>query len=152
MKNLATCGLAALALWTASGTQAADKPVLTLDMAKQLIVAAASEARRVGAPGGAIAVVDDGGFLISAERWDNTFPSASVVSVGKARTAALFRKPTKVFEDAINKGRVAMTTLPDINAPTDQRYGQVSIRPLPLSMMTRTARKNCVSGRTSSRT
>ncbi|MBM3393994.1 MAG: heme-binding protein [Betaproteobacteria bacterium] len=82
-------------------------------MAKQLIVAAASEARRVGAPGGAIAVVDDGGFLISAERWDNTFPSASVVSVGKARTAALFRKPTKVFEDAINKGRVAMTTLPD---------------------------------------
>lgn len=113
MKNLATCGLAALALWTASGTQAADKPVLTLDMAKQLIVAAASEARRVGAPGGAIAVVDDGGFLISAERWDNTFPSASVVSVGKARTAALFRKPTKVFEDAINKGRVAMTTLPD---------------------------------------
>lgn len=97
----------------AAAARGADKPVLTLDMARQLIAAAAEEARRVGAPGGAIAVVDDGGYLISAERWDNTFPSASVVSLGKARTAALFRKPTKVFEDAINKGRTAMTALPD---------------------------------------
>ena len=52
-------------------------------------------------------------YLIAAERWDNTFPSASVISVGKARTSALFRKPTKLFEDAINKGRIAMTALPD---------------------------------------
>jgi uncharacterized protein GlcG (DUF336 family) len=92
---------------------AADKPVLSLDMAKQLLAAASAEAKRVGAPGGAIAIVDDGGYLISAERWDNTFPPASVVSLGKARTSALFRKPTKVFEDAISKGRTAMTALPD---------------------------------------
>ena len=103
-----------LAMALATGAvHAADKPVLSLDMAKQLLAAASMEAKRVGAPGGAISIVDDGGYLISAERWDNTFPSASVISVGKARTAALFRKPTKVFEDAINKGRIAMTALPD---------------------------------------
>lgn len=113
MKRFVMGIAAASALWAGAAVHAADKPVLSLDMAKQLIAAAATEARRVGAPGGAIAVVDDGGYLISAERWDNTFPSASVVSVGKARTSALFRKPTKVFEDAINKGRTAMTALPD---------------------------------------
>lgn len=112
MKHLFMAFVAS-ALCVCTGVHADDKPVLSLDMAKQLIAAAAAEARRVGAPGGAIAVVDDGGYLISAERWDNTFPSASVVSVGKARTSALFRKPTKVFEDAINKGRIAMTALPD---------------------------------------
>lgn len=101
-------------LWLAGGAaQASDKPVLSLDMAKRVIAAAAAEARHLGAPGGAITVVDDGGYMISAERWDDTFPSASVVSLGKARTAALFRKPTRLFEDAINKGRTAMTALPD---------------------------------------
>jgi glc operon protein GlcG len=47
------------------------------------------------------------------ERWDNTFPAAAQISIGKARTAALFRKQTKAFEDVINKGRFAMTALPD---------------------------------------
>lgn len=113
MKRIVIGSLAVIALWAGAAAHAADKPVLSLDMAKQLIAGAASEAQRLNAPGGAIAVVDDGGFVISAERWDNTFPSAAVVSLGKARTAALFRKPTKVFEDAINKGRTAMTALPD---------------------------------------
>ena len=113
MKRFLFTLIAGSLLFGAATARSADKPVLTLDMARLLITAAADEARRVGAPGGAIAVVDDGGYLISAERWDNTFPSASVVSLGKARTAALFRKPTKVFEDAINKGRTAMTALPD---------------------------------------
>jgi glc operon protein GlcG len=47
------------------------------------------------------------------ERWDNTFPAAAQVSFGKARTAALFRKQTKAFEEAVNGGRFAMTALPD---------------------------------------
>jgi glc operon protein GlcG len=93
--------------------QIADTKVLTLEGAKTVIAGAFEEARRVKAPGGAIAVVDEGGHVLAVERWDNTFPAASQISIGKARTAALFRKQTKAFEDTINKGRYAMTALPD---------------------------------------
>lgn len=93
--------------------QTMDTKVLTLAGAKTVIAGAFEEARRVKAPGGAIAVVDEGGHILAMERWDNTFPAASQISVGKARTAALFRKQTKAFEDTINKGRYAMTALPD---------------------------------------
>lgn len=93
--------------------QTIEARLLTLEGAKTIIAGAAAEARRVNAPGGAIAVVDGGGHLLAVERWNNTFPAAAQVSIGKARTSALFRKPTKVFEDAINKGRTAMTALPD---------------------------------------
>jgi glc operon protein GlcG len=107
--------LAALLLVSAASLQAQtmDVKTLTLEGAKIVIAGAAAEARRLNAPGGAIAVVDEGGHVLAVERWDNTFPAAAQISIGKARTAALFRKPTKVFEDAINKGRTAMTALPD---------------------------------------
>jgi glc operon protein GlcG len=93
--------------------QTVDGKVLTLDGAKRVIDGAVAEAKRVSAPSGAITVVDAGGYMLAFERWDNTFPAAAPVSFGKAHTAALFRKQTKVFEDAINKGRTAMTALPD---------------------------------------
>jgi glc operon protein GlcG len=107
--------VAVLLLLGAASAQAQtmDVKMLTLEGARTIIAAAALEARRLDAPGGAIAVVDDGGHILAVERWDNTFPAASQISIGKARTAALFRKQTKVFEDAINKGRTAMTALPD---------------------------------------
>lgn len=104
-------------LFVAALAQAADttaqKQVITLVGAKQLITSAVDEGRKLNAPGGAIAVVDDGGHLIAAERWDNTFAASATISLGKARTSALFRKPTKLFEDVVNKGRTAMTALPD---------------------------------------
>lgn len=108
----------AVVLWlSAAAAQAQNQiieiKVLTLDGAKTVIAGALEEARRVKAPGGAIAVVDEGGHVLAVERWDNTFPAAAQISIGKARTAALFRKETKTFEDAINKGRYAMTALPD---------------------------------------
>jgi len=93
--------------------QSAEKKVLTLEGARLVIDAASEEARRLKSPGGAITVVDDGGHVIAMERWNNTFPAAAQVSFGKARTAALFRKQTKAFEDAVNGGRFAMTALPD---------------------------------------
>ncbi|MFX8278066.1 heme-binding protein, partial [Acinetobacter baumannii] len=58
-------------------------------------------------------VVDDAGSTIVLERLDGTFPMGSKVSIGKARTAVLFHKPTSFFEDAINKGRFSMTALDD---------------------------------------
>jgi len=111
--NTALSMLFVLALYSAAEAQTAQKRSLTLEGAKKVIAAAVAEARSKGAPGAAIAVVDDGGNLIAVERLDNTFAAGANISIGKARTAALFKRPTKAFEDIINKGRTAMTTLPD---------------------------------------
>jgi glc operon protein GlcG len=98
---------------SASHAQTMQKKGLTLEGAKKVIAAAVADAKNKGAPGGAIAVVDEGGNLIALERLDNTFAAGANISIGKARTAALFKRSTKAFEEIINKGRTAMTTLPD---------------------------------------
>jgi glc operon protein GlcG len=90
--------------------QVTQKKTLNLEGARRVIAAAVAEAKR-GAGTAAIAVVDDGGNLIAVERLDNTFSSGTNVSIGKARTAVLFKKPTRFFEDLINKGRTAMASL-----------------------------------------
>jgi glc operon protein GlcG len=94
-------------LAVASGAAAASKPALSAEEAKRVAAAAVAEATRLGAPGAAIAVVDDGGHLLYLERLDGTFPAASAVATEKARTAAVFRKETADFESAVNGGRVA---------------------------------------------
>jgi glc operon protein GlcG len=108
---------AALSLFAAAMNLQADslteRKTLTLEGAEKIMAAAIAEARRLNAPGGAIAIVDDGGHAVLTARLDNTFPAASTISLGKARTAALFRKPTKFFEDIVNKGRTTMVALPD---------------------------------------
>jgi len=92
--------------------QIVEKKVLTLKGARRAIAAAEAEARRNKA-GGIIAVVDDGGNLMALERLEGTFAAGARVSIGKARTAALFKKPTRFFEELINKGRTAMTAVED---------------------------------------
>jgi uncharacterized protein GlcG (DUF336 family) len=93
--------------------QVTEKKGLTLEGAKRAIAAAVAEAKQKNAPGGVIAVVDEGGNLMALERLDGTFAAGANISIEKARTAALFKKPTKFFEDVINKGRTAMTALSD---------------------------------------
>jgi glc operon protein GlcG len=90
-----------------------ERKSMTLEAARRIIAAALAEAKNKNAPGAAIAVVDEGGHVVALERLDNTFAAGATISVGKARTAALFKRPTKFFEDVINKGRTAMATLPD---------------------------------------
>ncbi len=85
---------------------------LSLQGARAVLDAALAEARRRNTTG-AFAVVDAGGSLIAAERLDGTFPAASNVAIGKARTAAAFRKPTRFFEDVIRNGRTPMVALDD---------------------------------------
>ena len=51
---------------------------------------------------GVIAVVDDGGNLMALQRLDGTFSAGANVSIGKARTAVMFKKPTRFFEELIN--------------------------------------------------
>ena len=90
-------GLCFAAIALGAQAQVADKKALTLDGAKKAIAAAVQEARRVNAPGGVIAVVDDGGNTIAVERLDNTFAAGANISIGKARTAAIFRRPSKRY-------------------------------------------------------
>jgi glc operon protein GlcG len=102
-----------LALTGTGQTQVVEKKALTLDGARQIIATAIGEARRLRAPGGVIAVVDDGGNLMALERLDGTFAAGANISIGKARTAAIFKRPTRAFEDIIKNGRTAMIALPD---------------------------------------
>lgn len=90
----------------------ASKHVLTLEGAKMAGEAAAKYAKdNAAAP--SIAVVDDGGHLLYFARSEKSFAAGANVSIGKARTAAIFKRPTKEFEDTINKGRFTMTALSD---------------------------------------
>ena len=94
-----------------SHAQVVEKKSLNLDGAKRAIAAAVEYAKKNNAPGGVVAVVDEGGNLMALERLDGTFAMGATISIGKARTAVLFKKPTRVFEELINKGRTAMTAL-----------------------------------------
>ena len=111
-KNL-IIALFLLIMVTSSHAQVANKKSLTLEGAMKVIAAAVDYAKKNNAPGAAIAVVDDGGNLIALERLDGTFAAGPNISIGKARTAALFKKPTKVFEDIIAKDRTSMVALQD---------------------------------------
>jgi glc operon protein GlcG len=113
-----TCcaGFVAVALCLASlaNAQTVEKKTLTLQGAEQVIAAAKAEAQKLLAPGGVIAVVDDGGNLMALERLDGTFSAGANISIGKAKTAVMFKKPTRFFEELINssgKGRTVMTAL-----------------------------------------
>ncbi len=86
--------------------------VLTMEGAKKVAEAAAAFAKSNGA-GPSIAIVDEGGHLLHFVRMDGSFAAGANISIGKARTSATFKKPTKDFEDTINKGRFTMTALPD---------------------------------------
>lgn len=109
---LATTVAAGLLAAAVARGQWTEKKGLTLDGARKAIGAAVAEAKRRGTTG-VIAVVDEGGNLMAVERIDGTFAAGGLISIGKARTAALFKKPTSFFEDLINKGRTAMTVVRD---------------------------------------
>jgi len=109
----AIVAVAALAAGGATHAQTIAKQSLSLEGARKVIAAARMEAANKNAPGAVIAVVDDGGNLMALERLDGTFAAGANISIGKARTATLFKKPTRVFEELINKSRTAMTALND---------------------------------------
>lgn len=83
---------------------------IKLEMAHKLVTAAEAEANKQKWPV-AIAVVDSGGFLVAFHRLDNTQLGSVEVAIEKARTAVLFRRPTKVFEDRIAQGGAELKLL-----------------------------------------
>ena len=64
----------------------------------------------------AVAIVDNHGFLVYFERMENTQYASMDIAIGKARAAATYRRPTRVFADTINKGGPATATLPGVFA------------------------------------
>ena len=87
------------------------KEVLTLRAAKSIADAAEAEAQRRGATV-VIVVVDDAGHLLVLHRLDDTQVASVEVGIAKARTAAIFRRPSKVFEDQVKNGRISALALP----------------------------------------
>ena len=107
-----TLVLLAVSLWAvAAQAQLPTKQVLTLDTAKKVAAAAEAEAKKRGATV-VIAVVDDGGYLLVLERLDDTQVASVDVGIAKARTAAIFRRPSGVFDDQVKNGRIAALALP----------------------------------------
>lgn len=110
--KLTTLALAVSLAALAGDAQIMERKTLTLDGARKVIDAAVAQAHKNNV-GGVIAVVDDGGNLMALERVDGTFAAGANISIGKARTAALFKKPTRFFEEVIGKGRTSMVALND---------------------------------------
>ena len=100
-------GFAAVA-WSA---QLADKKALTLEVAKQIAAVAEKEAA-ANKWTMVISILDDGGNLVLLQRMDETQIGSIEVAIQKAKSAILFKRPTKVFEDAVAGGRNAILSLP----------------------------------------
>ena len=107
---LVLSGSLALFSLPAAALDLPSQPVLTLAAAQQILTAAQTKAQTAGWPC-VIAVVDNAGMPILLARMDNAAVPAGVeLAPGKARTAALFRRPSGALEDAINGTRPAAIT------------------------------------------
>ncbi len=89
------------------------KSVLTLSEVRAMAQAAEAEAA-ANHWVVTIAIVDDGGHLLWLQRGDGAAPISSMIAPAKARTAALGRRESKVYEDAINQGRYSFLSAPTL--------------------------------------
>lgn len=90
------------------------KPCLGHDDVVAILNAARAEAQK-NAWAVSIAVVDDGGHLLGHYRLDGAPPMSARMAPAKARTAALGKRETKIYEDIINNGRIAFLSAPDLD-------------------------------------
>jgi glc operon protein GlcG len=102
---------------TGAVAQAPQRPPygqgVSLATAKTIVAAAEAEARK-NSWIVAIAIVDNHGLLVYYEMLDDTQTASANVAIEKARTAAMFRRATKEFEDAIAGGRMSVLGLPGV--------------------------------------
>ena len=103
--------LASLMLADVLNAQLLEKKTLTLEAADKIAAAAETEAKKRKATV-VIVVVDDGGYPLVLKRLNDTQVASVEVGIGKARTAAIFRRPSRDFEEQIKNGRVASLVLP----------------------------------------
>ena len=120
--------LAVIAFLAAAGTAQAQAPVapaapaasapppeygasISTADAKKAAAAAIAQVPKSGSPPDAVAIVDTGGYLVYLERMENTQIGSVQVAIDKARAAVLYRRPTKVFEDALAGGGAGLRIL-----------------------------------------
>jgi len=89
------------------------KPVLTFEDVKKIAAAAEAEAL-ANKWNVVISIVDDGGHLLWLQRLDGAAPISAYIAPEKAKTAALGRRESKIYEDMINNGRVSFLSAPEL--------------------------------------
>jgi len=87
------------------------KPYLSLADVKRIAAASEAEAQ-ANQWAVVIAIVDDGGHLLWLQRLDGAAPISAEIAPAKARTAALGRRESKVYEEMINQGRTSFLSVP----------------------------------------
>ena len=88
-----------------------NRPMLTLEDCRKISAAAEAEAVRNNWIV-CIAILDDGGHLLHLARMDGATPANAEIAVSKARTAALTRRSSKMWEDRVAAGRLVMMKMP----------------------------------------
>jgi glc operon protein GlcG len=88
-----------------------SRPMLTLEDCRKLMAGAQAEARRNDWIV-AIAILDDGGHLLHLERMDGASPANAAIAIEKARTAALTRRTSRMWEERVAGGRLSMLKMP----------------------------------------
>jgi uncharacterized protein GlcG (DUF336 family) len=115
MKKACLCRLLLATIWVAAGDLCAEelisKKALSLNLVKQMAAAAEKHARQ-NQWNVCIAIVDEGGHLLYFQRMDGVQIGSVEVSMKKATSAALFKRPTKDFARRVAEGEVALVTLP----------------------------------------
>lgn len=91
------------------------RQILTLDDVKKIAAAAEAEARASNWSV-VIAIVDESGLLMWLQRMDGAVPISVEIAQAKAKTAALGRRETKIYEEMINNGRFSFTSVPLLEA------------------------------------
>lgn len=103
--------LSLLCVSLVSGMELATRKALTLSAAKAMAAAAEAEARKNNW-NVVICVVDEGGHLLYLQRMDETQLASVEIAQGKARTAVMYKRPTKAMEEAVTGGRTVIMRLP----------------------------------------
>lgn len=104
--------IASFALFAAHAAAQAPSygPSVGIDDAKKIAAAAVAEAKK-NSWNMAIAIVDNNGFLVYFEKMDDTQSGSVQIAIDKAKTSGMFRRPSRVFEEGVAKGRVALLGL-----------------------------------------
>ncbi len=110
LQRVLSVGMVSLALMGAAGVSTAWAQIpnpygapVGVDNAKKVVAAALAEARK-NSWTMAVAIVDTAGDLVYFEKMDGTQSGSVTVSIEKARSAALFKRPTKAFQDSVAAG------------------------------------------------
>jgi glc operon protein GlcG len=85
-------------------------PPITTEQAKKAVSGALAEAR-TNNWSMAVAVVDPGGILVYFEKMDDTQNASSKIAIDKAVSAALFKRPTKTFQDSVERGGIGLRVM-----------------------------------------